>query len=535
MGRIRKAFKFQIDNKFNLFKTHNLKALFLTVFTRLLIFGGIAIGLYMLLARMFSMLNLQVNASFLTLVLLGCQVVLFVFDIANIITTLYLSKDNELLMVLPITFNEIFISKILVLFVSDLIFSLTYLFPVFIALGILGRLGAVYYVTILLLMPILPVFPIALASILSIPAMMVVRFFKKHLVLSVLTILAVVAVVFVTYMHLITNLSGAFNIADKQMESNFKINVAIRELGASIFGYYHLAESLYDFALIYRPLIFFAFSLVLFCACFLLIRPFYFRIATMTTENTSTQTKKKKRFYQRTPFQSLLLNEIRSVFRSPSYVFQYFLFPLFMPLIVYTYDKLLISIAVNQAGQNMIIGSHVLVLSIIALMSNTISSTAISREGGTFYIAKCTPVSFYVQVKAKIAFNAIFTLGAIAITTITPLIFTEYNATIVIFTGICVSVMAIGHICHSFDLDLVNPVLDWYDNSEITSISKSTTICIIYALVLSVASCFIIILASSLNLYFAFACLFVFSLLYCLARVHLLVVRTKYYYEKMEI
>ena len=141
MGRIRKAFKFQIDNKFNLFKTHNLKALFLTVFTRLLIFGGIAIGLYMLLARMFSMLNLQVNASFLTLVLLGCQVVLFVFDIANIITTLYLSKDNELLMVLPITFNEIFISKILVLFVSDLIFSLTYLFPVFIAMGNTGKMG----------------------------------------------------------------------------------------------------------------------------------------------------------------------------------------------------------------------------------------------------------------------------------------------------------------------------------------------------------------------------------------------------------
>ena len=166
MGRVSKAFKFQIDNRFNLFKTHNLKALLLTVFARLLIFGGIAVGLYMLLARMFSMLNLQVNASFLTLVLLGCQVVLFVFDIANIITTLYLSKDNELLMVLPITFNEIFISKILVLFVSDLIFSLTYLFPMFIALGILGRLGAVYYVTILLLMPILPVFPIALASIL---------------------------------------------------------------------------------------------------------------------------------------------------------------------------------------------------------------------------------------------------------------------------------------------------------------------------------------------------------------------------------
>lgn len=535
MSRIKKAFKFQIDNKFNLFKSHNLKAVLANVVLRLLIFTVIVFGIYMAFSRMFTMLGLQVNTSFLTLALVGCQAISFVFGIANIITTLYLSKDNELLMVLPITFNEIFVSKILVLYVSDLLFSITYLFPVFVALGILGQLSTTYYLTMLLLMPILPIFPIALASVLSIPVMLVVRFLKKHLLLSVIVLLSIVACVFVGYMQLITNISGAFNIAEQQIESGLKINRRIFELGKAIFGYYHLAESLYNFAFIYRALLFFIGALLLFCACFLLIRPFYFRIATMSTENTTTVSNKEKSFKQRTPFQSLLINEIRSVFRSPGYLFQYFLFPLFMPLIVYTYDKLLISIVVNQAGKNMIIGSHVLVLSIIALMSNTISSTAISREGGTFYIAKCTPISFYVQVKAKIAFNAIFTLGAIFVTTIITLCFTDYNTATVILTGICVCVMSLGHICHSFDLDLTNPVLDWYDNSEITSISKSTTVCIVYALLLSVLSCLIIILASSAGLYVAFGILFVFSALYCLARIHLLAVRTKYYYEKMEI
>ena len=535
MDRIKKAFRFQIDNKFNLFKTHNLKALFLNVLSRLLLFAGIALGLYLALSRMFTLLGLQVNASFLALVLVGCQAVSFAFGIANIITTLYLSKDNELLMVLPITFNEIFISKIMVLYVSDLIFSLTYLLPVFVALGILGDLGTAFYVVSFLLMPILPIFPIALASIFSIPLMMVVRFFKRHLVLSVLVLLAIVACAFVGYMEIVTNLSGAFNIADKQIESGLKINRKIYELGMSMIGYFHVAESFYDLTLLYRPILFFILSVSLFCTCFSLIRPFYFRIATMTTENNSRSAKRKKKFKKRTPFQSLLINEIRSVFRSPGYLFQYFLFPLFMPLIVYTYDKLLISIVVNQAGQNMIIGSHVLVLSLIALMSNTISSTAISREGGTFYIAKCTPVSFYVQVKAKIAFNAIFTIGAVLVTTLTTLQFTDYNAFTVIATGVCVSIMSLGHICHSFDMDLINPVLDWYDNSEITSISKSTTICIVYALLLSLLSCMVIIFAASVNMYFAFGCLFVISTLYCLARVHLLAVRTKYYYEKMEI
>ena len=535
MGRIGKAFKFQIDNKFNLFKTHNLKGLIINVAVRLLVFTAIAVGLYVLLARMFTMLNLQVNAPFLAFVILGCQAVLFVFGIANVITTLYLSKDNELLMVLPITFNEIFISKILVLYVSDLIFSLSYLLPAFVALGILGDLSVVYYISSILLMIILPVFPIALASVVSIPVMYVVKFFQKHLLLSIVFLFVVFASIFIAYMAIITDVSGAFNIADKQIESNLKINATINNIGASLFGYFQIAESVYSFALIYRLFIFFALSLTLFCLCFLLIRPFYFKIATMSSENATNTISKEKSFKKRSPFISLLINEIRTVFRSPSYLFQYFLFPLFMPLIVYTYDKLLVSIVVNQAGKNMIIGAHVLVLSIVALMSNTISSTAISREGGTFYISKCTPVSFYVQVKAKIAFNAIFTIGAIFVTTLTTLIFTDYSAFMVIATAICISVMALGHICHSFDMDLVNPVLDWYDNSEITSISKSTTVCIVYALVLSVISCLIIILASSINIYVAFGVLFIISALYCLARMHLLAVRTKYYYEKMEI
>ena len=535
MGRIGKAFKFQMDNKFNLFKSHDLKALLVAITVRVLIFVGIAVGLYLLLAQMFTMLNLQVNASFLAFALLGCQAILFFFDIANIITTMYLSKDNELLMVLPIKFNEIFVSKILVLYVSDLIFTFTYLLPVFITVGILGQLSHVYYITAALLVPILPVLPIAIASLLSIPTMLAVRFLKKHVSLSVAVILVIVAVVFIAYMQIVTNMSGAFNIADRQIESSLKINQTIREWGAKIFGYYHLAQSLFSFSLIYYPLVFFVISLIIFCVCFLLIRPFYFKIATMSTENGGGENARAKAFKCRKPFTALLLNEIRSVFRSPSYLFQYFLFPLFMPLIVYVYDKLLISIAVNQAGQNMIIGSHVLVLSIIALMSNTISSTAISREGGTFYIAKCAPVSFYVQVKAKIAFNAIFTVGAIFITTVTTLILTDYSTLMVIFASVCVAVMALGHICHSFDLDLMNPVLDWYDNSEISTISKSTTVSIVYALVLSFISCLIIILTASISLYAAFGILFAVALFYCLSRMYLLAIRTKYYYEKMEI
>ena len=275
---------------------------------------------------------------------------------------------------------------------------------------------------------------------------------------------------------------------------------------------------------------------VFFCGCFLLIRPFYFKVATVTVENNATKKKKQGKYVRRTPFVELLVSEIRQVFRSSGYVFQYFLFPLFMPLIVFTYDKLLISISVNQAGQNMILASHMLVLSIVAMMSNIISSTAISRTGVNFYLAKITPVSVYTQMLAKVTFNLIFTVGAVLVTTITTLLFVDLSPLAVIMCSVIVIVFTLGHICHSFDMDLRTPVLDWYDNSEISTIGKSTTKSVIFALLISFGSCFLVLLGANANSGFvAFIPALAVAFLYTLGRCHLLFVRTKYCYDNMEV
>lgn len=531
MTQIKKLFKFQLDNKFNIFKQRDLKSILLQVAKYLVLICAITLGLYLIFNNVVFILGIKINAEFLSIVLLLTQLITFCFAVANIISTLYLSKDNELLMVLPVTFNQLFVSKIMILYVSDLMFSLLYILPIFLTLGFLGSLPFTYFLVVLLFLPILPLLPIAIASVISIPIMFVIKYFKRHVIVSIIFILAVVATLFIVYMNVVSKISGAFNIADKQIETALKLNNDIIEIGSSIPAYNYLAKSMFSFKYIYFPVIFLVVAFTLMCGCFLLIKPFYYKIATITTENNSTIKSKYKKFKKRKPYNELLLNEIRQVFRSPSYIFQYFLFPLFMPLIVFTYDKLLVSIAVNQAGQDMILGSHVLVLTIIALMSNTISSTAISKEGGTFYIAKTTPISFYTQVAAKVSFNAIFTLGAVFITTIISLIFSNLNVVPILITSLSVMILSLGHIMHSFDLDLQNPVLDWYDNSEISTIGKNTTKSIIYALALAVVMCLILTFLGTLGIYVSL----IFSIIYAVGRLHLLYVRTKYYYNKMEI
>ena len=74
------------------------------------------------------------------------------------------------------------------------------------------------------------------------------------------------------------------------------------------------------------------------------------------------------------------------------------------------------SIAVNEAGTQMIAGSHVMVVAILALLSNIVSASTISRDGGNFYISKIVPINYYTQIFAKVAFNAIFTVAALLVT-----------------------------------------------------------------------------------------------------------------------
>lgn len=529
--KIAKILKLQLDNKYDLFKHRSAKAFLRSTFKYLAIVLAITLALYLFLKEIFFYLAININAEFLAIVLVITQAIVFCFSVANIIKTLFLNKDYDLIIVLPITFNQLFVSKVILLYIAELFFSILYILPVFLTLGVIGSLGATYFVMILAIIPILPIIPIATASLISIPIMMLMKWFKNKPLISIIFVFLVTAVLFVLYMNVVSKLSGAFNIAEKQIETSIKINKNVRRIGSDIFLYYFIAQSLLDFKLLYYPLIFLLMGMAMLVVCFVAVKRIYFKIISITTDHKTSEMPKYKKFKKRTPFNELLLNEMRSVFRSPSYVFQYFIFALLMPLIVYVYDKLLIAIAVNQTGQAMIVGSHILILSIAALMSNTISSTALSREGGTLYISKNTPVSYYAKVGSKIVFNTILTLGAILITTISSLIFTDLSPIVVIISSISVAILAFGHICHSLDIDLTNPTLDWYDSGEIVELSKNTTKCIIWALILSALLFFLTILSPDYGIYLTL----IFSVMYCLLRLYCLFIKLKHYYTKMEL
>ncbi|MBE5758003.1 MAG: hypothetical protein E7345_03640 [Clostridiales bacterium] len=533
MGRVKKLLKLQIDNNFSYFKIKDLKTFFKTTFKKVISFAILTTLFAFLFNQIFFFLGITLTPELLGIVIFACQIISLAFSIGNIITFLYLNKDNLLLMVLPVTFNELFFSKIIIVYLNDLFFNIQYILPIMVSIGMLSKVGVLFYINIFLFIFFLPLLPIGIASILSVPISFVVRYFRRHNKVSLIFILVVFAILFIIYMKFVLNISTSFNIADKQIENSIYINSVIFAFGKKLVMFLYLANFILTGTLNYWLLIFIGLSIVSFVICFILIKPFYFRVATMSNENTTANAKFKK-FKCRSVMGELILSELRQVFRSGEYIFQYFLFLIFMPLIVFTYDKLLIGIAVNQVGRGMIYASHVLIMMLVALMGSVVSSTSISRMGGCFYIMKSSPVSFYKQVKSRVFFNYILTSISIISTTIISLIFSNISWWVILLSGAIVLLMSLGHICHSFDIDLRSPILDWYDTSEITSIGSNTRKSIGYVVVLSALS-FMVILFSSNSVLAGFILLLILSILYAVNRMYLLYIRTKYYFELMEI
>lgn len=535
MRTVLRLLRLQIDNKSDILKTATPRTMVPAIAkaaAALLLATLVAV---LVLPRVF-ILGFSVNAELLSLVLTVTQLVSLAFAVGTVVHTLYLSNDNELLVCLPVTPNQLFVSKLLLIYITELAVNAMISVPLFVGIGLSSHhaMGLSYYLSIPLMLLLLPILPIILAAFLSVPLMRVIRFLKKHTVLSILSIFLLVAACLWGYLMLIGSVVGEFDVTKDQLATVARIDAVIASVGASIPVYYQLACAMLSFS---RWYYFAAFLLLLSAvavATFLITRYFFFKTAMSSLEKTVKRGRRATPFRRRSQFSSLLIKEFRCVFRSTSDVFEYFLFTLLMPFIVFSYDRLLMEITVRQAGENMIAGAHVMVVAILAMLSNISSASAISRDGANFQNSKIIPVGFYTQILAKFSFNAIFTLGAVIVTALISMVF--YPAWQILLGSLAVALAAIGHIAYCIDTDIKNPTVCIQGNEDASTVSKTTPKALISGLIIGFILGIIVILMSEVeNVLLPYLIILALSLVFMVYRVYTLILRIHLAYDKIEM
>ena len=182
----------------------------------------------------------------------------------------------------------------------------------------------------------------------------------------------------------------------------------------------------------------------------------------------------------------------------------------------------------------MVAGSHVMIVAILAMLSNISSASAISRDGATFHTSKIIPVDYFTQIFAKLTFNAIFTLGAVALTAVISAF--SYPIWQIVLSSIAVGFAAIGHIALCLEMDIKHPSVCMQGDEEASTTSKSTPYALLSGLAIGfVMGLFLILQSTAENAVLPYVLLIVISLIFALWRVWHLILRVQLAYDKIEM
>ena len=154
---------------------------------KMALFGLLFGALIAVIVIIFTLLNKlgvlgstgYVPISMFNLLLYMIIIMNIVSCIVRLTNALFFSEDNQVLLTYPVKPNTIFLSKLVVLYIVELLKSFAIIVPLFIGYGITYNFSFIFYPWLFLCFLILALVPVAIASMVCIPFMYIKMFFKK--------------------------------------------------------------------------------------------------------------------------------------------------------------------------------------------------------------------------------------------------------------------------------------------------------------------------------------------------------------------
>ena len=174
----------QLKDKLNFsFKADKKGAL-----TKLILLGIMFIGIIAVIVVIFKIAgmltifgtNQDIPISVFNLFFILMTLLSTISCVIQLTNSLFFSKDNLVLLSYPVRSNVIFLSKLVVFYIIELIKEVTFVVPMFIAYGIAFGFSTGYFLWVIFMFFVIAAIPVAIASLLSIPCMFVKMFLTKR-------------------------------------------------------------------------------------------------------------------------------------------------------------------------------------------------------------------------------------------------------------------------------------------------------------------------------------------------------------------
>lgn len=418
--------------------------------------------------------TMDMLASMISSIMFASEMMVLFFGVQSTISLLFFAKDNELLMALPVTGLDIFVSKMTTIYLLHLGLAMLIQLPVVLAMGIgAGIKSASYYIYGLLGSLLTPFIPLFIITIIAIPLGYIISYFKRNNIIGTILVLLLFGGFFAGYYYLI------FAVQKAVQGGNFdlgQVQAAMQIMSYIIYPNTYIASSMVidgidafkNFA------IFFAIVAGLAVVSMLLSAVLYKGSARRGLESGSKKNSKIKDNKVQSVYESLLVRDVKSCLGETSSAINYLLGLIIPPIVM-------VMMGLIYGGDNQLGGTaplNIVAVTLALIFScgmNYFAIVAFSREGRQFDVLKMLPVKSNVVINQKIMLASIYTFVVNLILTASMFIAKIHYVVVImifvtsLFTGNAINIYLIYS-------DLKSPNFVWNTNKELfKNNSKSLT------------------------------------------------------------
>lgn len=377
--------------------------------------------------------------------------------------TLFGFKDYDLIMALPVKTERVVASRLMLLYIINITFTLIIMVPAYIAYGVLAGADFYFYAAGLLTLFFIPVIPMIIAAVIgTVIAVIASRFRHSNLFNVVFTFAIMIGIM-------------AAGILEGDSEEKFgEVSAALAKQ----------VDQIYPLAGMYRSAV--CDLDIISILLFLFISVFAFSVFAWITGikfkaiNTSIAAARTKGRYkigelnQASPLMALYRKELRRLFSSSLYIMNTTLGVIMMTIgaavSFFLSPEYLEQITGVPQMQQLIGGFLPIVVNFCVVMTFT-AACAISLEGKNIWILKTAPVSVNTIFLSKIAVNLTVTLPAVFLTGILFAAGFKLTLADTLILLVMPSVYAVFTGVSGLVINLSFPNLNW--TTEVTVIKQS--------------------------------------------------------------
>lgn len=436
-----------------------------------------------------------ISLVFYFFVLLTGALVVLIFGIINLVSTLYLSKDTDFYSMLPVKSSTVFAAKLSYVYLSEAAIIMAILLPVILTFGIVTKAWAAFYIISLAMLIVIPALPLVLAAIFAVPIMFLASKLKNRSIVSLIFYIVLFGGGFALYMYF---MFASTNITDDGIITEETLETMMSSINAVLYMLYPYtaltmsALGLPSYGLsigastVVNLLIFIGISAALFVVLLFLGK---FMYAQSAKANNQTNGKAKKgQFKSASGLRALMKREYISSLRTTQVAFQ--CYAVFLLPIIFA---VMFSITFGNFEQTMVLAGEAfdnrftLLLTFATLFTmlicvNNAAATTFSREGTALASLKNMPVSAKYVLKAKVLAWLVI---ALPVTAVAVAIVNAINFN---FNYLFLSLFAFFPLCAEFVIfgalwDLAAPKLNWTDPRQAIKHNLHTSIGQVFGLI----------------------------------------------------